>query len=196
MKKQTKKNSQPSADEVLNLFDSSPERAYEYLINSGMYYSEYFWNFFTQPVLERLYNLHPHSKKVLDKIVFLKRYHDIERFYKSHNAKHLNDIIKLNPSPDALIKALFLCLELGEENARKDIFPVYSKESLGAIKKILSNVLPKLNQKGQAPYSPQLTQLCNDLIKTQQDIILLEDFAGAFVWAGFEMKAKENNQDS
>jgi len=197
MGKQSRK-SNTSVTEITQLFQTAPEQAYDLLISSNHYFhtneTKSFWDAFMQLDHEKLTKTFPASGETFNKVVGLKLFYDLNEFYKTEKVKNIEALTALNPDETSLTKSLFLCLELGETSSPSFNFPNYSEESLKAIKILLRKVLPLLKEKNRASYSPELVHLSNKLIKIQTDIILLEEFLDAFVWAGFEITKKENSK--
>lgn len=124
----------------------------------------------------------------------LQLFNYLNEFYKTEKTKCLSGIIELNPKPKDLIKAFFLCLELGETNNESSSFPKYSKESLEAVKSLLKEILPILKSENQSTYSIPLVQLAKNIIQIQLDIDLIVNFRDVLLWGGFTMIKKENNK--
>lgn len=187
-----------SVPEIIELFKTNPENAYEKLISSGYYInstkSDNFWNSYMQLDHERLGQGFPYALDTYNKVVWLKLFYDLNLIYKTEKAKAIKELIGLNPDATSLTKSLFLCLELGETSPQPTIFPNYSEHSLEAVKSLLKEVLPFLDKKNGTPYSFELAQVSNNLIKIQIDIALLSEFLDAFIWTDLEMVQNENGK--
>ncbi len=197
MNKKSQNHNKIRIDELLELFNNSPEEAYRQLISSNYFFSKQaklFWAAFDQIRIDRLNNLFPKSTETFNKVVWLKLFFDLNEFYNNEKEKSLIKLIELNPHPKELIKSFFLCLELGETNGELIDFPNYSEDSLRAIKLLLYEISPKLTLKNPSDFSTSLVELSNNLIKYQVDISLLDEFLDAFVWGGFEMEQKEEDK--
>ncbi|HRO74540.1 MAG TPA: hypothetical protein PLP27_00145 [Crocinitomicaceae bacterium] len=90
---------------------------------------------------------------------------------------------------------MFLCLELANTTQQSDVFPNYSEESLGAIKFLLREILPRLEKTNKTTYSDSLVHLSNNLIKAQINLALLSEFSDAFNWANFELTQRKNSKE-
>lgn len=174
---------------LVGLFQTSPEDAFHQLIASGVYFNHpkcfLFWDSISKLDFDEVKRRFPQSEKVFHDLDHLKRFYHLNSVFKQHLSDFQKEIISRNPSKEALLKALFLCLELKEANPNTTKFPGYSEESLEAIKRLLKEVTPGLSSENSSGYSPELANLCNQAIRTEIDLILLEDFLDAFVWAGF-----------
>lgn len=190
--------SKPSIATLISLFSKEPEKAYEQLIDSGHYYASRdastFWTEFKQLDIDRLKQLFPDAKATFDKVVCLKIFYDLNEFYKIEKETCFNEIKTLNPTQKDLVKAFFLCLELGETNPQGSKFPCYSEESLKAIKHLLKEIFQKPNTVGQSGYSVTLVNISNKLLRLQLDIEFLGDFLDAIIWGGFEMNDTGNKK--
>lgn len=200
-----------SVPEIIHLFGTDPEFAYQSLINSGHYFyskqTDRFWNEFSSLNLIRLSNKFPKSVPTFNKIIWLKLYHDLNSMYKSERARHMNTLLALNPSETALTKALFLCLELGEHSYQPTELPNYSEESLEAIKVLLHEILPQLKNEKKSEYTVNLFNNAYALIKLEMESSILREFLDMTVWAnlevskstldkGFELKLAPNDLKS
>ena len=196
MSKQSNKIKVSVAD-IIQLFQTAPEQAYEQLISSSYYFhkqAKNFWDAYMQLDHDKLSKQFPDSVDTFNQVVWLKLFYDLNKFYKTERAKNIEELTALNPDETSLTKSLFLCLELGETSVQLTNFPNYSEESLEAIKILLREVLPLLKSENKSSYSLELVQLANNLIKIQVDMALLEEFLDAFVWADFEMIKKEDSK--
>ncbi|MDZ4846003.1 MAG: hypothetical protein SH857_10690 [Chitinophagales bacterium] len=183
-------NIKVSVAEIIQLFQTAPEQAYEQLIFSSYYFhkqSKNFWDAYMKLDHDKLGKQFPDSVDTFNKAVWLKLFYDLNEVYKTERAKNIEGLITLNPDETSFTKSLFLCLELGETSNQPCSFPNYSEESLEAIKILLKEIFPPLTSENKTSYSLELAQLSNNLIKSQVDIALLTEFLDAFVWAGFEM---------
>lgn len=190
-------NIKVSVADIIQLFQTAPEQAYERLISSSRYFHKQpknFWDAYMQLDHDKLSKQFPDSVGTFNKVDWLKLFFDLYELYKSEKAKNIVALTDLNPDETSLIKSLFLCLELGETSIQPTNIPNYSEESLEAVKILMSEVLDKLNSENKTSYSSELTDLSNHLIKVQVDIALLEEFLDAFVWADFEMINKEDSK--
>lgn len=190
-------NKIPFAD-IVQLFKTAPEQAYEQLISSSHYFytkdSENFWTAYVQLDHESLTKLFPESVSTFNRVAWLKLFYDLKKFYDTEKAKNTSGLLELNPDETSLTKSLFLCLELGDTTPQPSNFPSYTEESLEAVKILLSEIIPSLNEENKSAYSVELTQFANNLIKIQTDIALLSEFLDAFVWADFEMQQRANSK--
>jgi|GEM_PF-1081602 len=190
-------NIKVSVADIIQLFQTAPEQAYEQLISSSDYFHrqpKIFWDAFMQLDLDKLCKQFPDSVETFNQVVWLKLFFDLNGVYEIDRAKNIEAIKALNPDETSLIKSLFLCLELGESSVQPTTFPNYSEESLEAVKILLRDILPQLRIENKTSYSEELTQRSIDLIKVQVDIALLEEFLDAFVWADFKMMKKEESK--
>lgn len=190
-------NIKVSVADIIQLFQTAPEQAYEQLISSSYYFHKQpknFWNAYMQLDHDKLSKQFPDSVDTFNQVVWLKLFFDLNEFYKTEKAKNIESLTALNPDETSLTKSLFLCLELGETSIQPTNFPNYSEESLEAVKILLREVLPLLKSENKTSYSLELAQLANNLIKIQVDMALLEEFLDAFVWADFEMMKKEDSK--
>lgn len=184
-----------SVAEIIQLFQTSPERAYQELIFSSYYFYKQpknFWEAYMQLDHDKLSKQFPNSVVTFNQVDWLKLYYDLNEFYKTERAKNIEALIALKPDETSLVKSLFLCLELGESSSQPSNFPNYSEESLEGVKILLRDVLPLLKGVNKSSYSFELAQLANNLIKIQVDNALLTEFLDTLVWADFEMIEKEN----
>lgn len=196
MSKQSNKIKVSIAD-IIQLFQTSPEQAYQELISSSYYFHKQpksFWNAYMQLDHNKLSKQFPDSTDTFNKVVWLKLFFDLSEFYKTERSKNIEALTTLNPDETSLIKSLFLCLELGETSFQPTNFPNYSEESLEAVKILMQEVLPLLKSENKTSYSLELAQLSNNFIKVQADMALLEEFLDAFVWADFQMIKKEDSK--
>jgi hypothetical protein len=190
-------NIKVSVADIVQLFQTAPEQAYEQLITSSYYFHKQpknFWNAYMQLDHDKLSKQFPDSVDTFNQVVWLKLFYDLNEFYKTERANNIEALTALNPDETSLTKSLFLCLELGETSVQPTNFPNYSEESLEAIKILLREVLPLLKSENKSSYSLELAQLSNNLIKVQVDMALLEEFLDACVWADFEMIKKEDSK--
>jgi hypothetical protein len=189
-------NNKVQVADIIQLFKTAPEQAYQQLISSSHYFytkqSEEFWTSYVLLDHDNLSKRFPDSMSTFNQVVWLKLFYDLKKFYESERAKNITELLNLNPDETSLVKSLFLCLELGDTTPQPSIFPTYSDESLKAIKILLREILPLLKKENKNAYSVELAQLSNNLIKIQIDIALLAEFLDAYVWAGFEMQQREN----
>ena len=187
-----------SVPQIIELFQSNPEEAYDELVSSGHYFNSSqaskFWEQYLRLDLEKLGFSFPNATVIFNDVVWLKAFYDLGEFYKAEKSKCHARIEQLNPSQAALIKSIFLCLELGELNPYSSNLPTYSEESLEAVKVSLKELFPLLKSENQSSYSTELFQIASNLVRIQLDINLLGDFIDAFVWADFEMSQKENGK--
>jgi hypothetical protein len=190
-------NIKVSVADIIQLFQTAPEQAYEQLISLSYYFHKQpknFWEAYIQLDHAKLSKQLPDSVETFNQVVWLKLFYDLNEFYKTERAKNIEELTALNPDETSLTKSLFLCLELGETSIQPTNFPNYSEESLEAIKILLREILPLLKSENKSSYSLELAQLSNNLIKIQVDSALLAEFLDAFVWADFEMIKKENSK--
>jgi hypothetical protein len=190
-------NIKVSVAEIIQLFKTKPEQAYQELISSSYYFhkqSKNFWDAYMQLDHDKLSKQFPDSVDTFNQVVWLKLFYDLKEFYKTERAKNIGALIALNPDETSLTKSLFLCLELGDSSIQPTTFSNYSEESLEGIKILLKDILPLLKGENKNPYSLELAQLSNNLIKIQVDIALLEEFLDACVWADFEMIKKDDSK--
>lgn len=190
-------NIKVSVADIIKLFHTAPELAYEQLISSSYYFRKQpktFWDAYMQLDHDQLSKQFPDSVDTFNQVVWLKLFYDLNEFYKTERAKNIEALTALNPDETSLTKSLFLCLELGETSVQQTNYPNYSEESLEAIKILLREVLPLLKSENKSSYSLELAQLSNSLIKVQVDMALLEEFLDACVWADFEMIKKEDSK--
>jgi hypothetical protein len=190
-------NIKVSVADIIQLFQTAPEQAYEQLISLSYYFHKQpknFWEAYMQLDHAKLSKQLPDSVETFNQVVWLKLFYDLNEFYKTERAKNIEELTALNPDETSLTKSLFLCLELGETSIQPTNFPNYSEESLEAIKILLREILPLLKSENKSSYSLELAQLSNNLIKIQVDSALLAEFLDAFVWADFEMIKKENSK--
>lgn len=190
-------NIKVSVADIIQLFQTAPEQAYEQLISSSYYFHKQpniFWEAYMQLDHDKLIKQLPDSVDTFNQMVWLKLFYDLKELYKTERAKSIEALTALNPDETSLIKSLFLCLELGETSSQPSNFPNYTEESLEGIKILLRDVLPLLKRENETSYSLELAQLSNNLINIQVDIALLEEFLDAFVWADFEMIKKDNSK--
>lgn len=197
MSKQSSNNKISIAD-LIQLFQTVPEQAYQHLISVGHYFNtkqtKNFWDGYIQLDQDNLSKQFPDSVPTFNKVIWLKLFYDLNEIYKIEKKNCLEQIVALNPSHIAIIKSFFLCVELGETNSEATSFPNYSLESLESIKLLLKEIYPHLTPQNQSEYSDTLFNYSNNLIKVQLDISLIEDFLDAFVWADFCMSEKENKK--
>ena len=190
-------NIKVSVADIIQLFQTAPEQAYEQLISSSHYFHKQpkiFWDAYMQLDHDKLSKQFPDSVDTFNQVVWLKLFYDLKEFYKTERAKNIGALIALNPDETSLTKSLFLCLELGDSSIQPTTFSNYSEESLEGIKILLKDILPLLKGENNNPYSLELAQLSNNLIKIQVDIALLEEFLDACVWADFEMIKKDDSK--
>lgn len=184
--------------EIIQLFKTAPEQAYERLISSGHHFhtkqAEEFWTAYEELNHESLVQQFPDIAPTFDKVEWLKLFYHLKKSHESEKAKSIEGLLSLNPDETSLVKSLFLCLELGDASPQPNNFPNYTEESLEAIKDLLGEILPKLKKESRTGYSVELTNFSNYLIKIQIDLALLGEFLDAFVWAGFELQQKENSK--
>lgn len=187
-----------SVADIIQLFQSAPEHAFKDLIASGHYlrskHAKKFWDAYMQLDHHKLNQRFSDSVKTFNKVVWLKLFYDMHQLYESEKGKRIEELVKLNPDEASLAKSFFLCLELGEASNYSIDFPKYSEDSLAAIKVLFKEILPSLTSVAYTPFSVELVQISNDLIKIQVDIAMLFEIADAFVWADFEMRANENSK--
>lgn len=196
MNKQSRSTKKISVSQLISVFQQKPEKGYQLLISSGVYFKnkKHTQKFWTLLNLEELYALFPKSSKILDKVQKLKFFYELDQRYLEDKIKYQRKIIELNPSPEALIKSFFICLELGETNPYLSEFPGYTEEALEAVKVLLKEVSPNLKSENHSAYSASLVDLSNHLIKLQLDLALIADFLDAFVSGDFELSQKKDNQ--
>ncbi|HEX5001557.1 MAG TPA: hypothetical protein VFW78_03600 [Bacteroidia bacterium] len=199
-----KMNKKPSPEpetkvaRIIGLFKTSPTEAFQSLLEEGIFFnhkqSVNFWQSYSAIYSDELVVSFPESTELFNKLVWLKLFHDLNQFYNSEKDKNLKELYALNPNQKDFVQALFLCLELGTYSYPYSTFPIYSGDSLTAIKTILKEVKHRLNPQKPSPYSPALAQTCNTLLKIQIDLDSLEEFVDAYVWAGLEMEKLKDLQ--
>lgn len=176
-------------DAVVGLFQTSPKDAFHQLLSSGIYFnhsnSPLFWESISKMDFDEVKKRFPQSEKVFHDLEHLKRFYQLNSFFEQKLSDLQKEIISRNPSKEALLNALFLSLELKEANPNTTKFPGYSEESVKAIKRLLKGISPGLSSENSSGYTPELVNLCNQAIRTEMDLLMLEDFLDAFVWAGF-----------
>jgi hypothetical protein len=184
------------ADQILKLLQLAPEKAYKKLISSIHHYfnsalANDFWDAFQKLDIEKLANQFPESSEIFYRFNTLKMFNDMNNFYEEERDLKVKFLVSLKVDRKLLVKSFFLCLELGETRIHQTNFYGYSEESLEAIKSSLAQIVPLLSGEGTEPYSVELLQYSNDLIRIQVDIALLAQYVDAFVWAGFELSINE-----
>ncbi|MGZ4077653.1 MAG: hypothetical protein ACXVNM_02960 [Bacteroidia bacterium] len=185
-----------SVNQLISLFQTSPKEAYQRLINSRIHISykeaDKFWEAFRNLDLQAISNSFPDSYEVLNKTGKLHLFWDLMKLYMQHSKECEARILKLNPTPEALIKALFLALELGETHLSNENFPKYSYDSLEALKDILKKVSPQLKTENGTGYSLALFNDAKLLLRLTIDFNLLYEFIDAYEWADFDLAANED----
>lgn len=190
-------NIKVSVADIIQLFQTEPEQAYQELIFSSYYFHKQpknFWDAYMQLDHDKLSKQFPDSVDTFNQVLWLKLFYDLKEFYKTERAKNIGALIALKPDETSLTKSLFLCLELGDSSIQPTTFSNYSEESLEGIKILLKDILPLLKGENKTSYSLELAKLSNNLIKIQVDIALLEEFLDACVWADFEMIKKDDSK--
>lgn len=198
MSKKLSPEPETKVNRIIGLFKTSPSEAFQTLLEEGIFFnhkqSVCFWQSYSETYCDELVESFPESIELFNKLVWLKLFHDLNQFYLSEKSKTLNELYTLNPNQKDFIQAFFLCLELGTYSYPNSTFPIYSEDSLTAVKTILWEAKNRFNPKNPSPYSPALVQSSNTLLKIQMDLDSLEEFVDAFVWAGFEMEQTKDFQ--
>ena len=126
MSKQSSNNKISIAD-LIQLFQTVPEQAYQHLISVGHYFNtkqtKNFWDGYIQLDQDNLSKQFPDSVPTFNKVIWLKLFYDLNEIYKIEKKNCLEQIVALNPSHIAIIKSFFLCVELGETNSEATSFP-------------------------------------------------------------------------
>lgn len=163
--------------QILRLLEINPSEAFQRFLNLDFDFSKLgtslFWNSFNDFNLNRLRNIFPHFENVFDKLEILQFLYNLACMYNETKTKWIKEILSMNPDRQALLKALFVNLELGDASPQPSDFPSYSEDSLTALKNILSEISPQLVPDNSTGYSVHLAQLCRNLINAEMDMILV-----------------------
>jgi len=194
-KRQNKNNI--SIPDIIQLFETCPEKAYAELISSNHFFysrdTKSFWEAYKKLDHAKLINLFPDSAEIYFQVEWIKLFYGLSELCNNRKSENIKALKALNPDETSLTKAFFLCLELGHGNKPND-FPVYSAESLTAIKRLLKEIIPSLKSKNKTSYSVELVELSRNLIYLQIDISLIKEFLDAFLWADFKMIRKDDSK--
>lgn len=190
------KGKKHSVEDIIQSFQTEPTTAYKQLIECNYYYTgemaAFFWKEYIALDLIALVNKFPESNSIFYKVRHLYTFYHLQRYFETEREQHREALLGLNPHPQVLVRALFLCIELGEASNGFNKLPQYTQESLTAVKQIIKFILPNLKASGQSDYSPSLVELSKMLIKIEMDMELLSSFADLFVEGGFEMKQQDD----
>src|SRR5258708_15145213 len=96
-----------SVSKLINLFQTSPKEAYQHLINSRINISykdaDKFWAAYKTLDLEVILQSFPDSFEILNKTGKLHLFWDLMKLYIQNSKECETKILKLNPTPEALI---------------------------------------------------------------------------------------------
>ena len=178
-----------SVDQLIRLFQTSPKEAYQHLISSRVYINsaDQFWSEYSNLDMPALLTAFPDCLPLFLKIKNLVVFSCLIEAYHECIQKCEAELLALNPEPEALIKALFLALELGQTHSSGNRFPRYSSGSLSAVKKILKKIKPKLKSPNHTAYSEGLFNAANFLLQLETDLHLLEEYIDLYEWADFDL---------
>jgi len=195
MNNQKQNNKKINVKQLICLFQTSPEAAYQYLISSRLYITSAskFWQAYNELDITALLTDFPDSVEIFKRMTTLELFSGLSALYDQYLNKSATTLLTLNPKPDALIKALFLALELGETHSFNNKFPKYASGSLSAVKKILKKIAPKLNSENNTEYSLELFNVVKFMLQLETDLHFLEECIDLHGWAGFELTG---NKDS
>ena len=104
-------NIKVSVADIVQLFQTAPEQAYEQLITSSYYFHKQpknFWNAYMQLDHDKLSKQFPDSVDTFNQVVWLKLFYDLNEFYKTERANNIEALTALNPDETSLTKSLFL----------------------------------------------------------------------------------------
>lgn len=189
MNNKNQNNKKISVNKLIQLFQTSPEEAYQRLISSRTYISsaDKFWTEYYKLDIPSLLTVFPKSSDIFDRVKNLELFSGLVILYSKYIEKCEADLLKLNPKPDAIIKALFLTLELGQTHSSGGRFSRYSSGSLSSVKKILKKITPKLSSENSTEYSLDLLNTANFLLQMETDLHLLEECIDLYGWANFNL---------
>ncbi len=175
-----------------------PENAYNEIIHSGIYLDskkgQDFWAAYQTLDLTIISECHPQQAWVFYKLGRLHLFFDLLKIYRQEALACEKKLQALNPHPDALLKALFLVVELGSTPRGSYGLPVYNWESLSAIKEIYAWASKVLKPKGQTAYNLELFNTVKHLLMLRVDLLLIRELADICVWAGYEIEKSETHQ--
>lgn len=184
-----------SVEDIIQSFQANPATAYKQLIECNYYYTGemagLFWKAYAALDIRALVEKFPESISIFKRVEYLHSFYCLQLMYETERKQYREALVALNPNPQVLVKALFLCIELGEASNGYAKLPQYTLESLTAVKQILKAILPYLKESEQPDYSPSLVELAETLIKIEMDMGLLSSFADLFVEGGFEWKQQD-----
>jgi len=183
-----------SVSNLIQHFQTSPEEAYQGLISSRVYInkSEEFWTEYYKLDIPSLLIAFPDSSDIFDRMANLELFSGLITLYNKYITQCEADLLKLNPKPDSVIKALFLTLELGQTHSPGGRFSRYSSGSLSSVKKIIRKITPKLSSENSTEYSLELFNALHFLLQLEADLYLLEEFLDLYGWAGFDLVHHED----
>lgn len=185
---------------VLRLFEVNPFEAYIRFLDLDLAFrsegASHFWNLFNKLDHNRLSNLLPQYNNVFNVMEDLNLLYSYDLMYNETKTKWIEEILSINPDRQALLKALFVNLELGYASPQPSDFPGYSEDSLTALKNILSEISPQLVPDNSTGYSVNLAQLCRNLINAEMDMILVAKCHDYVAHGGMVLQPKNEGYGS
>ena len=179
------KSSAFNSIEFIALLKKDPIRAFNVFIEHNNYFNTEVWSEFRKINIPELEKKHPASTNCLEKFIVLQYFAYLHIELAKAIRVQLEEIKRLNPSKELLLKCLYLSLELADQNNK---WPTYSNESVRAIKKILSQA--KLKEQGKSKTNPSkdLFNTALFLLRFTIDQALVSEFLDIFLWADFEFR--------
>lgn len=179
-----------SNDELLSFFLSNPQEALDHLFSSGFYLrpqkdAGQFWsNFFQAGIPDRL-SSDPAYNSIASTLSQMHLFFHLTELYARQIKNAERDLIKLKPTREALIRALFLSVELGELFTEPNKLPKYSFKSLSAIKQILGYYNKNCSLENLTAYSVELFNTAKLLLMLKNDFQTLNEFIELFEYGEF-----------
>lgn len=183
---------------LVEMLRLDPERALEHIIDSHIYLSKRqdsvdFWLGYETLDKQSVIKTFPEAAYVFHTLGKLHLFFDLYNLYHKEIVDYTKRIRALKPSPELLLKTLFLALELGSIYDRTIELPQYSIKSLKAIKEILSTPGVTTSKNNAKPYSIDLFNCAKQLLMLKVDLATLFDFVNAFEWGRFDLEQIEGN---
>ncbi len=193
-----KRNSLSGSQALINSLLAYPESAYNDIINSGIYLDpgrgQAFWAAYQALDFTIISERHPQQTWVFYKLGSLHLFFELLKIYRQEALTCEKKLQALNPHPDALLKALFLTVELGSTPRGSYYLAAYNWESLSAIKEIYVWASKVLKPKGQTAYNLELFNTVKHLLMLRVDLLLIRELADICVWAGYEIEKSKPHQ--
>ncbi|MFW6248421.1 MAG: hypothetical protein ACOC4J_01465, partial [Bacteroidota bacterium] len=182
-----------TATELIQLLKAQPNEAYSLVESSLVHYlseeSDSFWKKYFQLDINTVAANCSESISVINKFEGIQLFRLIKLYYEKEIKNIEKQINAIEPNGEAILKAVFICIEIGYSSTPSPNFPEFSEESLKASKLVLKKFLPR-NGGANNSLSTELVSNCSLLIRLQTDLLKLWDLLYAFLYGGFSLQEK------